>query len=258
MSRMMVRSTPVFALLDLDEQRRSLRLDGADRLRYRKAVSGSRAEMSEVSRSMHVIFGDDPLLLAAFRAGEDAALAVIYRRYAEAVGVHLTTLARATGAVELAQPSAVADLLQEVFARAFSASARASYDERRPYGPYLNAIAKNCLVDLLRKRRHDLARELRDPASCDRGHANRDDDEIEQTSIAVVETYVSGLSDPLRDVYEQRFAIGLTQKAACDVLGITRRALRTAETHLKRGAREALFVAGVLASERGERAARSD
>jgi RNA polymerase sigma factor (sigma-70 family) len=196
---------------------------------------------------MRSIFDDDPLLLGAFRAGEDAALAAIYRGHSEAVGAHLAMLARATGAFELAQPSAVADLLQEVFARAFSASARRSYDERRPYGPYLNAIAKNCFVDLLRKRRRDLTRECQDPASLEQGPGARDDDECERALLTVVETYVSGLSAPLRDVYEQRFAVGLTQKAACDALGISRRALRTAETHLKRGARDALLDAGLLA-----------
>jgi RNA polymerase sigma factor (sigma-70 family) len=196
---------------------------------------------------------DDPGLLDAFRAGEDSALAAIYRHYAEAVGAHLAFLARATGVLELAQPSAVADLLQEAFARAFSASARSAYDERRPYGPYLNRIAKNCFIDLLRKQRRDLARELRDPASLDRGSCERDDDEFGHRLLAVVDAYVSALSDPLRDVYEQRFAIGLTQKAACDVLGITRRALRTAETHLKQGAREALCLAGVLAPSAGRK-----
>lgn len=157
----------------------------------------------------------------------------------------MASFARAIGAFELAQPSAVADLSQEVFARAFSESARTSYDAARPYGPYLNAIAKNCLVDLVRKRRRDVACELHDPASIDRGAPGWDDD-FERTLLAVVDTYVSGLSTPLRDVYEQRFAIGLTQKATCDVLGISRRTLRTAEAHLKRGVFEALCVAGVL------------
>lgn len=195
------------------------------------------------------IFEGDARLLAQFRAGDQRALALVYRRYADSVASHLSVLARAIGALEFAQPSAVADLSQEVFARAFSASARSAYDERRPYGPYLNAIAKNCLVDLLRKRRRDIACE-RDDATIDRSPFARDD-EVERTLLAVVESYVSALPDPLRAVYEQRFELGLTQKAACDALGITRRSLRTAETQLKRGVCEALFVAGVLARSEG-------
>ncbi|HET7541362.1 MAG TPA: sigma-70 family RNA polymerase sigma factor [Polyangiaceae bacterium] len=196
---------------------------------------------------------DDPRLLEAFRAGDELALSAIYRRYVEAVAAHVAFLARATGAPELAQPSAVADLLQEVFTRAFSANARSAYDEHRPSGPYLNRIAKNCFIDLLRKRRHDLARELHDPASLDRGPCGREDDDSVHRLLAVVDAYVSELSEPLRDVYERRFAMGLTQKATCDVLGITRRALRTAEAHLKQGAREALCVAGVLAQPEGSK-----
>lgn len=212
--------------------------------------SHRRTERSTSRHSAPCIFHDDPGLLAAFRAGEHAALAAIYRRYLDPVGAQLASLARAIGAFELAQPSAVADLSQEVFARAFSESARSSYDPARPYGPYLNAIAKNCLVDLVRKRRRDVACDLHDPASIDRGASSWDDD-FERTLLAVVDTYVSGLSAPLRDVYEQRFALGLTQKATCDVLGITRRTLRTAEAHLKRGVFEALCVAGVLAPRKG-------
>jgi RNA polymerase sigma factor (sigma-70 family) len=244
---MRARSVRVSARLGMDEEGSTPRPnEGGEDRRQPQVENGPRAAKREARRTRS-IFDGEPLLLEAFRAGEDAALAVIYRRYSEALGAHLAVLARATGTLELAQPSAVADLLQEVFARAFSENARSSYDERRPYGPYLHAIAKNCFIDLLRKRRRDLACELHDPASLDLDPSAAEEDEFERTLLPVVESYVSGLPAPLRDVYEQRFAIGLTQKAACDVLGITRRTLRTAEAHLKRGVREALFVAGVLA-----------
>jgi RNA polymerase sigma factor (sigma-70 family) len=232
--------------------------EGGEDLPHRESQTLRRAEPRDAGRPTRSIFDDDPLLLGAFRAGDDAALATIYRCYAEAVGARLAVLARATGALELAQPSAVADLLQEVFARAFSTTARSSYDERRPYGPYLHAIAKNCFIDVLRKRQRDLACELQDPSSLDRGPSAWHEEEFGLTLVDVVESYVSGLSAPLRDVYEQRFARGLTQKAACNVLGITRRALRTAEGHLKRGVREALLVAGLFAPCEGEEPASND
>lgn len=244
---MPARSVRVAAWLGMDEEGSTPRPGkGGEDHRHPQAANSPRAAKRETRRTRS-IFEGDPLLLGAFRAGENAALAAIYRRYSGAVAAHLAALARRTGTLELAQPSTVADLLQEVFARAFSSGARSSYDERRPYGPYLHAIAKNCFIDLLRKRRRDLACELHDLASLDLGLCAREDDEFERTLLPVVESYVSGLPAPLRDVYEQRFAIGLTQKAACDVLGITRRTLRTAEAHLKRGVREALFVAGVRA-----------
>jgi RNA polymerase sigma factor (sigma-70 family) len=192
------------------------------------------------------LFLEHPPLLSAFREGEETALTTIYRRYAAPVGTYLSNLARATGAFELAQPSAIADLLQEVFARAFPERARRAYDERRPFGPYLNTIARNCFVDLIRKRRLDLACEPHDPNNFDRAPSDWVEQEFERNLLAAVEACVSELSAPLREVYEQRFEIGLTQKATCHALGITRRALRTAEAHLKRGVYDALSAAGVV------------
>lgn len=47
-------------------------------------------------------------------------------------------------------PSDVEDLVQEVFARAFSESARSAYDGLRPYRNYLYAIARNLAVQRAR------------------------------------------------------------------------------------------------------------
>src|SRR5262245_18566884 len=98
------------------------------------------------------IFTENQQLLVAFREGKPAALEVVYRAHARSIQHRLALLARMRGAQELAQPSAVADLMQEVFVRAFSSTARAAYDETRDYGPYLHAIASNCMLDALRRR----------------------------------------------------------------------------------------------------------
>src|SRR6185436_19449677 len=45
----------------------------------------------------------------------------------------------------------IADIVQEVFARSFSHSARASYDGERDYAPYLYAVARNVLTDRARR-----------------------------------------------------------------------------------------------------------
>src|SRR5262245_30045393 len=85
----------------------------------------------------------DPELLSAFRDGRRPALELVYREYVRAIDVYLRALARHAGAVEFAQASAIQDLLQETFIRAFSCSARRCYDETRDFAPYLKTIARN-------------------------------------------------------------------------------------------------------------------
>jgi len=190
-------------------------------------------------------FRDDPEFLATFRAGERGALETVYRFYVRPLDVYLRGLARRTGGSELSQPSAVSDLLQETFVRAFSHDTRHSYDGLRDYAPYLYAIARNCLVDALRKRRTELPLSPDElPLSTD-GEQNAGDDAYDPETLAVLESYVRALPLPLRRVYEKRFELGLTQEAACSALGISRRKLRTAEDHLRRGLRKALILARI-------------
>lgn len=190
------------------------------------------------------LFCNDRELLLAFREGRPETLEVVYRHYVRSVETYLRTLARVAGARDLAQPSAIADLLQEVFIRAFSPTARRAYDGLRDFAPYLNAIARNCFVDTIRKRRKEVLVGLDDlPTSVDPDHA---DDAYDPKIVAVLETYLRELPPPLRGVYEQRFVHGRSQEAACENLGISRRTLRTTEDHLRRGLRKALLLAGML------------
>jgi DNA-directed RNA polymerase specialized sigma24 family protein len=69
--------------------------------------------------------------------------------------------------------------------------------------------------------------------------------------LAVLESYLSSLPPPLHGVYEQRFALGLSQQEACRILGLTRRKLRTGEERLRSGLRKALRGAGVPQDELG-------
>src|SRR5262252_1647314 len=101
-------------------------------------------------------FVDDPALLVSFREGKREALERVYRAYVRSVDRFLHFLVHGSGSSELRQASAVGDLLQEAFVRAFSADARRSYDGLRDYGPYLMTIARNCFVDALRARGHEV------------------------------------------------------------------------------------------------------
>jgi RNA polymerase sigma factor (sigma-70 family) len=192
---------------------------------------------------------NSPQLLADFRAGKPAALETIYRHYVRGVDIYLRALARSAGSAELAQPSAIADILQEVFIRAFSLNARRAYDGLRDFGPYLNTIARNCFIDALRRGKKERLLGLADSATALEEVPTSTQEQYEPVVIAVLESYLSDLPAPLRGVYEQRFELGVSQAAACDKLGISRRSLRTAEEHLRNGLRKALLLAGVWKRE---------
>jgi DNA-directed RNA polymerase specialized sigma24 family protein len=97
-----------------------------------------------------------PRLVDEFRRGEREALTQIYRFYAPALDRYVHGLARRSGYNELCQASAVSDVVQEVFARAFSPASRGAYDATHEYGPYLRTIARNCFIDATRRRSREL------------------------------------------------------------------------------------------------------
>ena len=93
------------------------------------------------------LFRNRPELLAPFREGRRDALEEVYRTYVRWMDRYIRALARASNAPWLARSEAVADLVQDIFLRAFSRDARNSYDGLREYGPYLSTIARNRFVD---------------------------------------------------------------------------------------------------------------
>lgn len=190
---------------------------------------------------------NDLELLSAFRKGRRRALETVYREYVRPLDVYLRALARHAGVSELGQSSAIQDLLQETFIRAFSAPARQAYDESRDFAPYLKTIARNCFVDALRKRKSEARLVASDLAEAP-DHFPTASSVYAPEVLATLEAYVSRLSPELRGVYEERFERGLSQHRACEHLGLSRRTLRTQEAHLRRGLRKALLLAGLLGS----------
>jgi len=102
------------------------------------------------------VFQENRELLKRFREGDRSALLAVYNHYVDDVfklvryGFLLggSPPSRVSGIQEL---EAQSDIVQEVFTRAFSPSARLSYDGLRPYRPFLLRIAKNLRVDQVRK-----------------------------------------------------------------------------------------------------------
>jgi RNA polymerase sigma factor (sigma-70 family) len=194
------------------------------------------------------LFADRPELLRPFREGRRDALEQVYRVYVRSVDAYVRVLARASGAVTSGDPTVVGDVVQEVFVRAFSDSARRSYDGLREYRPYLMMIARNCFVDVLRARRREVLKRPEDlpdeacvPPSVPSG--------IDPAILAILNDYLAALPEAQKGIYEQRFVLGRSQEAASSALGLSRRGLRTGEARLRTGLRRAIQLAGLSLKE---------
>lgn len=181
-----------------------------------------------------MVFEWHPGLLGRFRSGEREAFSIVYSFYVGRVEsfVHRRVLSAGCGRV------AAADLVQEVFVRAFSESARLSYDGTRRYGPLLMAIARNAIVDYLRRR--DRERQV-DPPDLERlldleAFCSADEEPwTDPNMMALVGRYLASLPARELAVYEQRYRHGRSQAQAADVLGMSRQRIRTLEARLLAG-----------------------
>lgn len=195
-------------------------------------------------------FAADPELLAAFRAGNRAALERVYRAYVRGVERYVRALARANNAGGFGQTAAVADLIQDIFVRAFSVAARRGFDGARPFAPYLMTIAHHCFVDAVRATRREVLSNPADIAAAfDQVVAVAPETSFDPKAIAVLNEFVAHLPAPLKGVYEQRFLLARSQEEAATALGVSRRRLRTGEERLRRGLRKALVRAGISLRE---------
>jgi len=194
-------------------------------------------------------FEDDRELLAAFRAGQRQALEHVYRAYAGVVDRALRRFALRSGDPSMAQPSVIADLLQEIFLRAFSPGARRAYDGARDFGPYLVTIARHCFLDSRRTGARELLTQPETLAlGIDTG-APEPDGWPDPKVVAVVAGYLQSLPPDLEGIYRQRFVLDRSQADASSALGSSRRAIRTGEERLRRGLRKALVRAGISLRE---------
>jgi RNA polymerase sigma-70 factor (ECF subfamily) len=189
----------------------------------------------------------DRRLLEAYRRGVPDAMERVYWEYVGKVehllragfevrgrGIQVKCVCR--------EPAELADLVQEVFARAFSEKARRRYDGQRDFGPYLYTIARNALVDWARARGREI------PADCHDLETAIDlvpvsEDTVPWASaftMQVVEAYLSGLPRDLQELHQLRHEKCLSQERAAEALGISRQTLRTLERRLQEGLAAAL------------------
>ena len=181
----------------------------------------------------------DSLHFAAFRRGDREATEKVYRDHIEVVERYVRTALFRAGKLSAAN---LADVVQDVFTKAFSRSARERYDSSREYAPFLMTIARNALIDWLRK----CGRELPEgdlethfaPALSSAWVA--ENETYGPELLAAVSSYVESLPAPLRAVHERRFIAAEPQGRAAETLGISRQNLRTLERKLVDGLRRAI------------------
>lgn len=208
---------------------------------------------------------DDPLAsgerLAAFRAGDRAVLTAVYRCYVKDVAILVQrgfTLDRGSGGRVLGLHSVEEqrDVVQEVFLRAFQEKARHSYQADQPYRPWLLRIAKNLMIDRLRKS----GREILAPGGG--GDDSPDIDELCEKNEPVApygegdvdgrrlheatQAFLAQAAPEQAQFVRLRFMEGKSQAEVAALLDITRRRVRTEEVRARDALRDWLHKQGLL------------
>ena len=183
----------------------------------------------------------DAGLLRGFRRGDPDALEAVYLAHVREVEGWVRGALLRSGRLTHAD---LADLVQDVFLRAFSESARASYDGLRPYPPFLMTVARNLFIDWARRTGREVPRSdiLDGPLA---GEGQPGAGAAAQASTEGADAYVQSLPDELRRIHHQRFVVGSPQRQAAEALGISRQTLRTLEKRLVIGLRRRLREAGM-------------
>ena len=198
------------------------------------------------------LLATDPDLLRRFRLGDRAALSKVYWFYVARVEGAIRRGLLAMGRHDAGSLRAdTADLVQEVFVRAFGQPTRQNYDGTREYAPFLMGVARHVLTDHFRRRGRQAQLEQMSFEEMPEPDAGEDVDEepwADSQTVALVERYVAGLSGQEHAVYVQRFAEGRSQLQTADALGLTRQQVRTLEGHVRSGLTRALARARLAAS----------
>lgn len=186
---------------------------------------------------------EDRELLAAFRDGRRDALEHVYRRHVVGVASYLrrgflySSDDKPMRFAGIHSSYELESLVQEVFTRAFAPRARLAYDGLRPYEAFLIGIARNIVIDQLRRQaRHGEVIEA--PDVIDRTHAvplepsevSRDERHGSELVVAFLKT---ACDDRDRRLYALRYERELSQVDAAHEAGLTRIQVRRWETKFR-------------------------
>jgi RNA polymerase sigma factor (sigma-70 family) len=200
------------------------------------------------------LFQENRTLLDAFRRGEESALRAIYDYYINKVELLVANgwydaqnKSRSIGIVDF---EVQAELIQEIFLKAFSDKARLSYDGIRPYKNFLISIARNVIIDHLRKTprdvlslvdtEFDINSDVIDSTSWADSEPHAETDLDWQRCLAATAEYVKGLDEMNRKFVVLRFQQELPILEVSRQMGITRGKARFLEKNLARNLKKRL------------------
>jgi len=196
------------------------------------------------------LFLQDRGLLDAFRRGDRPALEKVYLHYGKAVyallknGFSFSAQGRWQRFRGCASAHDAEELMQEIFRKAFEERARMAYDGLRPYGAYLSTIARNHVLDELRRARHRLevlecqeadadddSSPLDEAADLERGPEEL---AMEQQLYAMVRAFREGLDPTERQVFDLRFGEEQEQEPCAEALGLSVYKVRKLERRMRK------------------------
>ena len=201
-------------------------------------------------------------LLDGFRAGRPAELKTVYLHYQPRIagflraGFSFTSGDRHLRFRGYHQPFDVETATQETLSRAFVPAARLAYDGLRPFLEYLFGIARNYVLNEL--RRHDRlvlvgsAEEI-EPAAPPQAVGTPVEPTLEEREVErLLGAFLAGCTAVDRDLYRLRFREELAQEETARQLSLTRIQVRRIELKLKRRLLVHLKQNGYLADVRSD------
>lgn len=185
------------------------------------------------------VFENNRSLLDGFRRGDAEALTQVYHFYVDRVAllVQRGFTSEGQGAVwGLYNPQIECELVQEVFAKAFTTKARQSYDGLRPYRPYLLRITKNLLIDYWRRQGREVGLpdqeldSLLEPAP-----VAKEEEMTWAELLKATQSYVQQLDPSLQNFVNLRFEQELSQYDLKKELKVSRWKIRSMEKKVQNG-----------------------
>lgn len=166
------------------------------------------------------IVASDQQLVELASKGDQNAFEYLFTRYSEAI--------RRLFEQRLSDRSTADDLLQETFIKVYLNLA--SYSERYTFGQWIYTIARNTLIDHLRRRSDDIPidERFRAPATTS---PNPEESVIINQSRAHFEASLNDLSEEYRRIIEMRFLDEYSYEEIAEKLGSP---LNTVKTQIRR------------------------
>ena len=193
------------------------------------------------------LFVDNRKFLNDFRHGKHAALRQVYDHYVKQIKLLVANgwydpekRTRTYGILDL---ETQAELIQEIFIKAFSEKTRLSYDGVRPYKHYLLTIARNVIIDHIRKQPRDMIShasvDIDDVSLLDQhgfggGDTAQEADLDWQRCLEATAAFVREMDPMTRRFVALRFQEELPLSKVAECLGVSRGKARHLEKELGR------------------------